>query len=48
MGTLAGIARKAFSKAPMELLDRAAVTVEEGIDGDHRGRVKPGGRARRR
>lgn len=47
MGTLAGIARKAFSKAPMELLDRAAVTVEEGIDGDHRGRVKPGGRARR-
>lgn len=47
MGTLAGIARHARPKAPMELLDRAVVTIEGGIDGDFRGAVKPGGRGRR-
>ncbi len=47
IGVLAGIARKARSKAPMELIDRAVVTLDGGIEGDHRGRVKPGGRGRR-
>jgi len=47
MGTLAGIARHAFPKAPMEVLERARITVESGIDGDFRGAVKPGGRGRR-
>lgn len=31
----------------MEALASAAVTVERGIEGDHRGLVKPGGRGRR-
>ncbi|SFP63876.1 MOSC domain-containing protein [Sphingomonas rubra] len=47
VGVLAGIARKARSKAPTEVIDRAAVTLDGGIDGDHRGRVKPGGKGRR-
>lgn len=47
VGVLAGIARKAYPKAPMEVVDRAAVTPAGGIDGDYRGGVKPGGRARR-
>ncbi len=46
-GTLAGIARKAYPKAPMEVIDRATITLDGGIEGDHRGRVKPGGRGRR-
>ncbi|MEO5937494.1 MAG: MOSC domain-containing protein [Sphingomonas sp.] len=44
---LAGIARHAFPKAPMEVIDQAEVTVESGIHGDFRGAVKPGGRGRR-
>jgi MOSC domain-containing protein YiiM len=47
VGTLAGIARHAFPKAPMETIDRVEVTVEAGIDGDYRGKVKPGARGRR-
>ena len=31
----------------MELLDQVEVSVDEGIAGDFRGRVKPGGRGRR-
>jgi MOSC domain-containing protein YiiM len=31
----------------MEVLDRVAVTVDRGVEGDHRGLVKPGGRGRR-
>jgi MOSC domain-containing protein YiiM len=31
----------------MEVLDRAAVTVTEGVHGDYRGAFKPGGRNRR-
>lgn len=46
-GTVAGIARHAFARAPMEVLDRAEVSVEAGIAGDHRGRRKPGGTGRR-
>lgn len=47
VGVLAGIARKARPRAAMEVVDRAAVTLAAGIDGDYRGAVKPGGRARR-
>ena len=47
MGLLAGIARHARPKAPMEVLDHARVTVEAGIAGDFRGAVKPGGKGRR-
>ena len=47
MGVLAGIARHAFPKAPMEVLDAVDVTVEGGLQGDFRGAVKPGGRGKR-
>ena len=47
MGTLAGIARHARPKAPMEVLDHAQVTIDGGIAGDFRGAVKPGGKGRR-
>ncbi|HEY0623704.1 MOSC domain-containing protein [Sphingomonas sp.] len=40
MGRIAGIARHAFSKAPMETIDRARVTLESGIAGDFRGAMK--------
>lgn len=46
-GVLAGIARRGFPKAPMELVESAEVTVDGGIHGDFRGAVKPGGRGRR-
>ena len=46
-GVLAGIARHAFPKAPMEILDSVEITVENGVAGDFRGAVKPGGRGRR-
>jgi MOSC domain-containing protein YiiM len=47
VGRLAGIARHAFPKAPMELVEAVEVTVDGGIHGDFRGAVKPGGRGRR-
>ncbi|MGR6328108.1 MOSC domain-containing protein [Sphingomonas sp. XXL09] len=47
VGVLAGIARHAFPKAPMELVDHVDVTVDGGLHGDFRGAVKPGGRGRR-
>lgn len=40
MGRIAGIARHAFPKAPMETIDRARVTLEGGIAGDSRGAMK--------
>ncbi len=46
-GTIAGIARHAFPKAPMELIDQVAITVKGGLHGDFRGTVKPGGHGRR-
>lgn len=39
-GRLAGIARHAFPKAPMETVASAAVTLEGGIAGDYRGGIK--------
>ena len=47
MGTLAGIARRAAPRAPMEVLGVSELSVERGVEGDHRGRLKPGGRNRR-
>ena len=46
-GRLAGIARHAVPKGPMEVIDTAIVTLEGGVEGDVRGRIKPGGRGRR-
>ena len=40
MGRIAGIARHALAKAPIETIDRAAVTLEGGIAGDFRGAMK--------
>lgn len=39
-GRIAGIARHAFPKAPMETIDHARVTLEGGIAGDYRGAMK--------
>ncbi len=39
-GVLAGIARHARSRGPMETLDHATVTLETGIAGDFRGAMK--------
>ncbi len=38
--TLIGIARKARSRAPMETLDGVSVSLDLGIDGDYRGRLR--------
>ena len=46
-GTVIGIARHAVPKGAMELVERIGVTLDGGLDGDFRGRVKPGGRGRR-
>lgn len=39
-GVLLGIARHAFSKAPMELVERGEVSAERGIHGDFRGAMR--------
>ncbi len=41
-GTLAGIARHARPRGPVECLDRVAVNQREGVHGDFRGAVRPG------
>ncbi|GAA0311438.1 MOSC domain-containing protein [Sphingomonas oligophenolica] len=46
-GRLAGIARHAFPRAPMEVLDHVHVSAESGLAGDFRGAVKPGRQAKR-
>ncbi|WP_282609339.1 MOSC domain-containing protein [Pelagibius sp. Alg239-R121] len=40
MGKLLGIARKAKSGAPMEEIHAAGVTVEQGLEGDYRGKLR--------
>lgn len=47
LGVVAGLARKAYRKAPMELLDQAEITEVGGITGDHRGVRKPGSLGKR-
>jgi MOSC domain-containing protein YiiM len=46
-GRLAGIARHAVPKGPMAVIDAAIVTLDGGVEGDARGRIKPGGRGKR-
>jgi MOSC domain-containing protein YiiM len=40
-GRLIGIARKAAHRAPVETLDRGRISVEGGLEGDHRGPKHP-------
>jgi MOSC domain-containing protein YiiM len=40
MGVLGGIARHARPKAPMEVVDAVAVTLEGGLAGDYRGAMR--------
>lgn len=40
MGKLLGIARKSISRAPMEEIERAELTVETGLEGDYRGKLR--------
>jgi MOSC domain-containing protein YiiM len=47
VGSIAGIARHARAKRPMEVIDDVEITIEAGLHGDFRGRVKPGGKGRR-
>ena len=47
MGILAGIARHAERRGPMETLDTVEVSIEWGIAGDVRGVLKAGGKNRR-
>ncbi len=44
---IAGIARHAYPRAPMEEIERVRITPERGVEGDCKGRFKPGGRNRR-
>lgn len=44
---MAGIARHARPRGPIETLEAVHVSVENGLDGDFRGAVKPRGRGRR-
>lgn len=46
-GVIAGIARHAFAKAPMEVIERAEITETGGIAGDFRGARKPGSSGKR-
>ena len=47
LGVIAGLARHAYPKAPMQEIERAEITPELGIVGDHRGRRKPNGLGKR-
>ncbi len=47
VGRLCGIARHGRPKGPIETVDRVRVTLEEGIHGDYRGTIKPGGKGKR-
>ena len=46
-GRLEGIARHKVSRGPMEVLDRALVTPDRGVEGDCRGRVPEGKKGNR-
>lgn len=47
VGVIAGFARHAYAKAPMEVIERAEITPAGGIAGDFRGIRKPGGLGKR-
>ena len=42
MGRLLGIARHERPRGPIQTLDHADVTIEQGVHGDFRGSLKPG------
>jgi MOSC domain-containing protein YiiM len=46
-GRIAGIARHAISRGPIETLERVEISVERGVAGNRHGAVAPGGRGRR-
>ena len=46
-GRLEGIARHKVSRGPMEVLDRALVTPDKGLEGDCRGAAPPGKKGNR-
>lgn len=46
-GVIAGLARHAHPRGPIEEIARATITPELGVEGDCKGRFKPGGRNRR-
>lgn len=39
-GTVRGLARRAATRAPMELLEETTISVEAGVDGDARGGLR--------
>ena len=39
-GRVCGLARRAATRAPMELIEEASITVKAGVAGDARGRLK--------
>lgn len=41
-GRLIGISRKPRSRAAVEVIDRAAIGIDTGVAGDHRGAIRPG------
>lgn len=47
IGVIAGIARHAAPRAAMEVIERATITPERGVEGDCKGRFNPVGRNRR-
>lgn len=47
VGAIAGIARHAYAKAPMELIEHAEISEAGGIAGDFRGARKPGSSGKR-
>lgn len=47
MGKLAGIARHAERRGPMETVDAVEISIEHGVEGDCRGHFKAGGKNRR-
>ncbi len=44
---LAGIARHAKPRGPIEVIDRVSVSIDEGVAGNGRGKVSPGKTGRR-
>ncbi|WP_182466877.1 MOSC domain-containing protein [Sphingomonas gilva] len=46
-GRLAGIARHARSRGPIEVIDHVSVSLKGGLAGDFRGAVRPGGKGKR-
>ena len=46
-GFLAGIARHAAARGPIEVIDRVHISIDGGVEGNGRGRIAPGKPGRR-